>query len=322
MVRFNPKARLDQSRVRDGGGGGGGGLGGGVGGGGMRLPIPTGRGGLSTILILVLLFVVAKCAGVDLGLGGGGTGGVGSQVYSPTRLSDATEGGDRYANCKTGDDANKSQDCARVAIENSLTDFWSDQGINNWQPISTLTTFTGSVNTGCGAATSQVGPFYCPADGGIYLDTTFFDTVLEPQLGAPDEPFVEFYVLAHEYGHHISNLLGFMDKVTNQRTGPQSLATRLELQADCYAGLWAQHATTTEDASGEVLLLDLSDEDIDNALKAAAAVGDDHIQKKTQGQTNPETWNHGSSAQRMSWFREGYEGGTVKSCDTFSADKV
>lgn len=314
MVRFNPKARLDTSRTRDGGGGGGG-----FGGGGMRLPIPTGRGGiggLGGIILLILIFLLARCAGVDLGVGGGTTG----AAYSPTRMSDA-QSGDRYASCRTGEDANNHHDCARVAIENSLTDFWEGQRIERWQPISALTTFSGSVSTACGSASSAVGPFYCPADLGIYLDTTFFDTVLEPELGAPDQPFVEFYVLAHEYGHHISNLQGFLGRVRTQQ-GPTSDATRLELQADCYAGLWAQHATTTEDASGEVLLLDLSDADIENALKAAAAVGDDHIQRKTQGQTNPETWNHGSSAQRMHWFRVGYEGGDVDSCNTFDASEA
>lgn len=283
----------------------------------MRIPLPTGRGGVGGIVLLLVLFLVARCAGVDLGLGGGG-GGLGA-VYSPSRLSD-TQDTTRYDGCETGADANESQDCARVAIENSLTDFWSGQDVERWEPISSLTTFSGGVSTACGQAGSAVGPFYCPADLGIYLDTTFFDTVLEPELGAPDEPFVEFYVLAHEYGHHISNLQGFMNQVRTQQ-GPTSDATRLELQADCYAGLWAQHATTTEDASGEVLLLDLTDQDIDNALRAAAAVGDDHIQRKTQGQTNPETWNHGSSEQRMHWFRVGYEGGDVASCDTFDASR-
>lgn len=287
----------------------------------MRIPIPTGRGGIGGIVLLVVLFVISQLLDIDFGLGGSG-GGTGEQVYSPTRLSDAQEGADRYAGCRTGEDANSSQDCLRVAVENSLTDFWSGQGISNWEAISALTTFTGSVSTGCGSATAEVGPFYCPADFGIYEDTTFFDEVFERQLGGPDGGFVEAYVIAHEYGHHISNLLGFMDQVTNQRTGPQSLSTRLELQADCYAGLWAQHATTTEDASGEVLVLDLTDEDIRLALEAAAAVGDDSIQQKTQGQTNPETWNHGSSEQRMRWFRVGYEGGTVEDCDTFSADRV
>ncbi len=316
MVRFNPKARLDTSRTRQGGGGGGG-FGGG--GGGMRIPIPTGRGGvggIGGILLIVLLYVLVQCVGG----GGGGGGGLGG-AFSPTRMGD-TGDNSRYESCRTGEDANNSQDCARVAVENSLTDFWSEQGIDGWQPISTLTTFSGSVSTQCGNATSAVGPFYCPADFGIYEDTTFFDDVLERELGGPDGGFVEFYVIAHEYGHHISNLLGFMDKVRSQETGPQSPATRLELQADCYAGLWAQHATTTGDADGQVLISELTDEDIRLALEAASAVGDDHIQKKTQGQTNPETWNHGSSEQRMRWFREGYEGGTVESCDTFAASRV
>ncbi|WP_235531253.1 MULTISPECIES: KPN_02809 family neutral zinc metallopeptidase [unclassified Nocardioides] len=317
MVRFNPKARLDQSRVRDAGsGGGGGGLGGGgLGGGGMRLPIPTGRGGIGTLVILVILFLVARCAGVDLGLGGA------AQVYSPTRLSDAQEGGDRYADCKTGEDANNSQDCARVAIENSLTDYWDSELGGKFRPEEAMVTFSGSVDTGCGAATSNVGPFYCPSDESIYLDTTFFDDVLEGQLGGPDGSFVEFYVLAHEYGHHISNLLGFMGQVKGG-TGPQSDGVRLELQADCYAGLWANHATKTEDASGEVLILDLTQQDIDEAIAAAKAVGDDYIQKRSGGRVNEEAWTHGSSEQRKKWFMVGYEQGSLDACDTFSADRV
>lgn len=292
-------------------------MGGGLGGGGMRLPIPMGRGGIGGLLLIVLLVVLAQCMGVNVGgmLGSGA-------AYSPARVSDAQEGSDRYAHCETGEDANQDHDCARVAIENSLTDFWSGAGIERWEAISTLTTFTGGVSTACGNATSEVGPFYCPADRGIYLDTTFFDSVLERQLGGPDGGFVEFYVLAHEYGHHISNLQGFMGEVRSQQTGPTSPATRLELQADCYAGLWAQHATTTEDASGEVLLLDLSQQDIDLAIEAAEAVGDDHIQRKTQGQTNEETWTHGSSAQRKHWFMVGFDGGTVESCDTFAASEA
>jgi predicted metalloprotease len=302
--------------MRSGGGRGGGGFGGGgMGGGGMRIPIPggVGRGGIGGVILIVLLYVLIQCVGG----GGGGTMGA---AYSPSRMSDAEEGAERYAHCETGEDANNDHDCARVAIENSLTDFWSGQDVPRWEPISTLTTFSGGVSTQCGDASSAVGPFYCPADLGVYLDTTFFDEVLERQLGGPDGGFVEFYVLAHEYGHHISNLQGFMQRVRTQQ-GPTSDATRLELQADCYAGLWAQHATTTEDASGEVLILDLTDEDIRLALEAAEAVGDDRIQKKTQGRSNPETWNHGSSAQRMHWFRVGYEGGDVASCNTFDASE-
>jgi len=316
VVRFNPKARLDRSRVRDVGGGGGG-IGGGS---GMRIPIPGGiggKGGIGGVILIIALVILAQCTGVDL-FGGSNPGSTG--VYSPSRLSDAQDTG-RYDDCETGEDANNSQDCARVAIENSLTDYWDSELGGKFRPEEALITFTGSVSTGCGGADSSVGPFYCPADETIYLDTTFFDQVLERQLGGPDGGFVEHYVLAHEYGHHISNLLGFMGEVRTQETGPTSPGVRLELQADCYAGLWAHHATTTEDASGEVLILDLTQQDIDLALAAAAAVGDDYIQRKTQGQVTEESWTHGSTAQRKHWFMVGYETGELDACDTFSASE-
>ncbi|GAA4825914.1 neutral zinc metallopeptidase [Nocardioides caeni] len=320
MVRFNPKARLDRSRVKDTGRGGGGG-GGGLGGGGVRLPIPVGKGGIGGLVVIVLLVVLAQCTGLDL-LGGGGSGGSGGA----NRLSNLT---DRYAECETGADANDSQDCARLAIENSITGYWQgaygelsgyDGGrARGFQPIDSLYTFTGSVDTGCGSASSAVGPFYCPADESIYLDTTFFDDVLERQLGGPDGGFVEFYVLAHEYGHHISNLIGSMGLVTSQETGPQSQGVRLELQADCFAGMWAAHAEQTEDVDGNVLIEDITDEDIELAIDAAEAVGDDRIQEQTQGQATPETWTHGSADQRRYWFDQGYRGRT---CDTFAARSV
>ncbi len=317
MVRFNPKARLDRSRVRDVGGSGGG-----VGGGsGMRLPIPGGiggKGGIGGLILIIVLVIITQCTGVDL-LGGGGTSG--SAAYSPARLGDAEDSG-RYDHCETGEDANEDpQNCGRVAIENSLTNYWDTELGSDFRPEEALITFTGSVSTGCGGADSSVGPFYCPADETIYYDTTFFDQVLEQQLGGPDGGFVEYYVLAHEYGHHISNLLGFMGKVRTQETGPTSPGVRLELQADCYAGLWAHHATETEDEAGEVLLLDLSQEDIDLALEAASTVGDDYIQRKTQGQVTEESWTHGSSAQRKHWFMVGYEEGSLDECDTFAASE-
>ncbi|WP_225869179.1 MULTISPECIES: neutral zinc metallopeptidase [unclassified Nocardioides] len=318
MVRFNPKARLDQSRVRDvgSGGGGGGGLGGG---GGMRLPIPTGKGGIGTLVVLVLLYVAAKALGIDAGLPGLG----GATAYSPARLSDAQQGSDRYADCKTGEDANNNADCARVAVENSLTDYWDSELGGKFHPEEAVITFTGSVDTGCGAAGSDVGPFYCPTDETIYLDTTFFDDVYEDQLGGQDAPFVEAYVLAHEYGHHISNLLGFMTEASRRgQSGPQSGSVRLELQADCYAGLWANHATSTEDESGQKLLLDLNQQDIDEALDAAKTVGDDYIQKRSGGRVNQEAWTHGSSEQRQKWFMVGYEQGSLDACDTFAVDRV
>lgn len=318
MVRFNPKARLDTSRVGDAGRGSGGG--GGLGGGGMRLPIPTGKGGIGGLVVLVVIFVVARLLGVDLGMGGGSGS---ASAYSPARLGDAQQGSDRYAGCTTGQDANESADCARVAVENSLFDYWESELGGKFRGEKGVITFSGSVDTGCGGASSDVGPFYCPADETIYLDTTFFRDVYEGQLGGKDAPFVEAYVLAHEYGHHISNLLGFMTEASRRgQQGPQSGSVRLELQADCYAGLWAHHAESTEDASGQTLLLDLTQQDIDEALDAAKTVGDDYIQKRSGGRVDEEGWTHGSSAQRQKWFMVGYEQGSLEACDTFSVDRV
>ncbi len=278
----------------------------------MRLPIPGGiggRGGIGGVLLLIALFVLAQCTGIDL-LGGGGAGTGGGQAGKISQLT--------YDSCETGADANESQDCARVAVENSLTDYWTSRDLQGWRPVEGLYTFSGSVDTGCGGATSQVGPFYCPADESIYLDTTFFDQVLEQQLGGPDGGFVEFYVLAHEYGHHISNILGFMGQVRTQE-GQDSDAVKLELQADCYAGMWAQGATTTEDENGEVLVEEITEDDITLAIEAAESVGDDRIQEKTQGQVNPEVWTHGSAEMRKKWFLHGFQqaNGDPAMCDTW-----
>lgn len=295
-------------------------MGGGMGGPGMRLPMPTSKSGCAIYaVILVVAAVVAMCGGPNLLddiLGGAGTS------LSPSRMADSQDSG-RYDNCETGEDANSDHDCARVAIENSLTDFWEGQDLDGWEPIASLTTFTGAVSTQCGNADSSVGPFYCPADTSIYYDTTFYDQVLEDQLGGPDGGFVEFYVLAHEYGHHISNIIGSMGNVRSQETGPQSPGVRLELQADCFAGMWTRHADGTDDESGEPLLEDpVPESDIELAIEAAEAVGDDRIQQKTQGQVTPETWTHGSAEQRRTWFMRGYEEGTLEACDTFAADRV
>ncbi len=284
----------------------------------MRLPIPGGiggKGGIGGVILVVVFLVIAKCAGADLG------GIIGDDGTSPNRaagdLNDT-----RYANCETGADANENPDCARVAIENSLTNFWESQDIRNWRPIEALYTFTGQVDTGCGPASSDVGPFYCPPDESVYLDTTFFDRVLEDQLGGPDGGFVEYYVLAHEYGHHISNVIGDMSRVTSQQTGPDSPGVRLELQADCFAGLWTAAAEKVPDANGEPIIEDITDEDIRLAFEAAAAVGDDYIQEKTQGRVSPESWTHGSSEQRQYWFNQGFRGGSMSDCATFDVDSV
>ena len=314
-MRFNPKARLDTSRVRDSGRGGG------AGGGAMRIPIPGGAkggGSIGGLLVIILFVVLTQCVG-------GGQGGVPfpDNSLDMSRVSGADT--DRYVNCESGADAQEDRDCARVAVENSLTDYWSEalpsQAGEQFRPIAVMQTFTGSVGTACGQATSQVGPFYCPPDEGIYLDTTFFDQVLQGQLGGPAGEFVEPYVLAHEYGHHIQNVMGTMGRVRTQR-GPDSDAVRLELQADCYAGMWTRNATSTDDESGEALILELSEEDITQAIAAAKSVGDDKIQDRTTGRVNPAEWTHGSAEQRQRWFMIGYEQGSLEACDTFSASQL
>ncbi|MFC5176903.1 neutral zinc metallopeptidase [Nocardioides taihuensis] len=317
-MRFNPKARLDTSRVSDRGRGGGGG--GGFGGGGMQIPIPTGTkagGGIGAVIVVILLIVLTQCVGDSTG---GFT--LPDDSLDASRVSSDDTG--RYDSCRTGEDANNDPDCARVAVENSLTSYWSQalrQQGESFHPEQQLVTFTGSVSTACGAATADVGPFYCPADEVIYLDTTFFPEVLQQGLGGPSGDFVEPYVLAHEYGHHIQNLLGTMGRVRTQQ-GPTSDAVRLELQADCYAGIWAGKATTTTDELGEPLLVDITEDDMAQAVAAAKSVGDDRIQQQSGQQVNPEGWTHGSAEQRQRWFLTGVQQGTLEACDTFSASQL
>jgi predicted metalloprotease len=254
--------------------------------------LAVGGGGIGTLIVVILLLLNG---GVDMG--GNGSGAAGD---IPSDLA---------ANCRTGADANQREDCQVLGFINSIQSYW-EQAMPSYEKTDTVF-FTGQVQTGCGTATSAVGPFYCPADKLVYIDLGFFDE-LRTRFGASGGPLAQAYVLAHEYGHHVQDLQGILDLIGGDRTGPDSAAVRSELQADCYAGTWANHAVQTE------FIVNLTDQDIADALDAAAAVGDDRIQERFQGRVQPESWTHGSSAQRMKWFQTGYRSGNPRSYDTFN----
>ncbi len=293
-MRFNRQAQLDSSEVRRRSGG--------------KAAVGGGVGLVGLVIVLAVQLL-------------GGTGGP-SLSDALQGLDGASAGGGQTASvegCTTGADAEESQECRIVAVVNSIQDYWPTTLGDQYQPAVT-NFFTGSVTTGgCGSATSAVGPFYCPADSQVYIDLGFFD-LLESRFGASGGDFAEAYVLAHEYGHHVQNLLG----IGGQRDqGAGSDAVRQELMADCFAGTWAAHATTVPDpATGQVLIAELTDQDITDALSAASAVGDDRIQESATGQVDPESWTHGSSEQRQRWFLRGYRSGDRGQCDTYAVGEL
>ncbi len=284
-MTFNPGAQLDPSQVQDVRGGGFGGR-----------TIAAGGGGLG--LIIALIYAL---------LGGGGSTGAPGAAPDQNPQSSALA-----ASCKTGADANAKEDCRILGYVNSVQSFWTTElpklGVA-YGPVQTVF-FSGETATGCGTASTQVGPFYCPPDQLVYIDLGFLAD-LRTRFGATGGPAAAAYVIAHEYGHHIQDLLGVLSGGSGQQ-GATGQSVRTELQADCYAGVWFAHAAATG------YLEPLTKANITDALNAAAAVGDDRIQAEFQGQVTPESWTHGSSVQRDHWFSTGYASGDPTACDTFS----
>ena len=294
-MSFDDGARLDPGRVRAGGRGrraGGIAVGGGL-------------GGLA--LVLLVMFLGGNPGDLDALMGGVGEAPV-----------DETAQGDIATRCQTGADANRYTDCRMVGAVNSLDAYWVDAlpaaGFELDFPGVTL--FEASAQSGCGTASSSTGPFYCPPDQTIYLDVAFFD-VLESQFGASGGPLAQMYVMAHEYGHHLQNQIGVFEIADRSGAGADSDSVKVELMADCLAGVWASHAATVPDASGTPFLEPLTAADVADAVSAAEAVGDDRIQEAVQGEANPHTFTHGTAEQRRDSFMTGYDTGNIARCDAF-----
>jgi predicted metalloprotease len=305
-LSFNDNVQLDTGQVS--GGGGGGGRGG--------LVIGGGLGGI--ILVIVAIFFGINPSDLP----GTGTDTANSQVESGGTVDNSA-----IAECKTGADANRSDTCRIVGTVNSVQAYWGDELKRygkDYTPAKTVI-YQGSEQSACGTASNQVGPFYCPLDQKVYIDASFF-SILTQQFGSDAGALAQEYVVAHEYGHHIQDILGLLDEAQKDPKGEQSGGVRIELMADCLAGVWANHVTETKGEStkgGQVAFLKpLTDKDIKDALSAASSVGDDRIQEKTQGRVSPESWTHGSAAARQKWFTTGYKTGDLNQCDTLTPATV
>jgi predicted metalloprotease len=319
----NPSDRVEDQRGRGFGRGGFGFPG------GRRIVVPMGgRGGfgLSTILLLVLIYFAAKLLfGIDLAdiftRGGVQIPGdqTGTEYNLPRGDTDVTNPGDtgggvgsREVNTDAGKDF-----VARVlgSTERVWDEIFRKMGRQYQKP--NLVLFSGYVQSACGMAQSAMGPFYCPLDQKVYIDLSFYQD-MKSRLGAPGD-FAQAYVIAHEIGHHVQNLFGIAEKVTQARMQSSeavanSLSVRMELQADCFAGIWAKEA----DATRKIL----EDGDIEEGLNAAAAIGDDRLQKRSTGYVVPDAFTHGSSAQRVRWFKQGLQASDLRDCDTFGTDQL
>jgi predicted metalloprotease len=298
-MKWKRRTGFEQIEDRRGQGGGAFGFPGGGGGAAIPIPIPGGKagGGLGGIIVLVVLFLLFS--GVLGGSGeipglGGLTGG-GAPVEPGGTLNPQSETDEQLA-----------------YIVSDIQAFWetSFRAAGRNYPETKLVLFEGGTQSACGAASSATGPFYCPADAKVYLDLGFFDE-LRSRFGAQGGDFAMAYVVAHEFGHHVQTVLGISEHVQQLAAQDPSrrndLSVRQELQADCLAGVWANSAAS-----------DLEPGDIQEALSAASAVGDDRIQQSTTGRIDPESWTHGSAEQRVAWFTNGFETGNTDRCDTFA----
>ena len=286
-MQYNPNARLDPSQMGSGGG---------------RRGTTIALGGGAGILVLIVAMLFGLNPSDLMGIAPA------DQEPAPTQTN-------QFAHCRQGSDIETDRDCRFVAYTNSIQAYWA-KVYSGYQQAET-TIFDDQVATACGTATSAVGPFYCPADQTVYLDDSFFDDMLRRQLGAAGGDAAEAYVIAHEYGHHISNLTGVLSQAqsSGNATGPKSAQVRLELQADCYAGAWLANATADPDSPIQQITAD----DVNRAVDAALAVGDDRIQLKSTGAVSPESWTHGSAAMRTKWLATGFNSGDPSRCDTFAA---
>ncbi len=279
--------------------GGGGGMGGGIG--GRHIGIG------SIVIALAASYFLGINPLTVLGiLSGGGGGGAPQVQHAPAQQQG------HVPNSATEDHLTKFVRTVLADTEDVWGKVFADGGAKYVNPR--LVIFRGATTTACGQGQSAMGPFYCPADQKVYIDLGFYET-LKRQLGAPGE-FAQAYVVAHEVGHHVQNLLGISAKVDAQRarlskTDYNALSVRLELQADCFAGVWAYHANGARQI--------LESGDVEAAMNAAAKIGDDALQKAATGHVVPESFTHGSSAQRQQWFNTGLKTGSVKACDTFAA---
>ncbi|BCG71540.1 flagellar biosynthesis protein FlgM [Mesorhizobium sp. 113-1-2] len=285
---------------------GGGGIGGG---GGFQLPIGGRTGGGGSIILVILVVIAGWYFGFDpSAILGGGDGGL--LPGGGGQITDNGGGGQGSGTAPANDEMKQFVATVLAETEDTWTGIFKSQGLTYEDPK--LVLFSGQVRSACGFASAAAGPFYCPGDHKVYLDMTFFQE-LDQKFGASGE-FARAYVIAHEVGHHVQNLTGIMGKFNQMRQGmseadANQLSVRIELQADCFAGVWAHY-------TGQKGILEQGD--IESALNAAKQIGDDTLQKKMQGYVVPESFNHGTSQQRQTWLARGYKSGKLSDCNTMT----